>query len=70
MRAAEFLKTLIDLVDKGELSTNDNDEKSTDDTGNFMPPLQQELELLKKQNNVDSEFDEDEPPTPQQIKLR
>lgn len=69
MRAAEFLKTLIDLVDKGELS-GDNDEKATDNTGDFMPPLQQELELLKKQAGVDSEYDQENPPKPQQINLR
>ena len=59
MRAADFLKTLIDLVDKGELPLGDDDEKASDETGDFIPPLQQEIELLKKQAGVESEYDED-----------
>ena len=61
MRAADFLKTLIDLVDKGELPLDDSDDTATDNTGDFIPPLQQEIELLKKQAGVQSEYDEDTP---------
>ena len=59
MRAADFLKTLIDLVDRGELPLGDDDEKTSDETDTFIPPLQQEIELLKKQAGVSSEFDEE-----------
>jgi hypothetical protein len=59
MRAADFLKTLIDLVDKGELPLGDDNKKASDETGDFIPPLQQEIELLKKQAGVESEYDED-----------
>ena len=61
MRAADFLKTLIDLVDKGELPLGDSDDTVSDNTGDFIPPLQQEIELLKKQAGVHSEYDEDPP---------
>ena len=64
MRAADFLKTLIDLVDKGELPLDNDDEKTSDETGDFIPPLQQEIELLKKQAGVESEFDNDQPQNP------
>jgi hypothetical protein len=61
MRAADFLKTLIDLVDKGELPLDKDDDITSDNTGDFIPPLQQEIELLKKQAGVHSEYDDESP---------
>lgn len=59
MRAAEFLKALIDLVDKGELPTDDGDEKTADvsepfQNPVFVSPLQQELELSKADQGKES----------------
>jgi hypothetical protein len=68
MRAAEFLKTLIDLVDKGELDMG-KEQSETDNTGNFIPPLQQEIELMKKTAGVTSEFDQEEQEDSQTLPL-
>jgi hypothetical protein len=52
MRAAEFMRTLADLIDQLENKTDDT--KSTEvetpmSSGDVMvPPLQQKIELLKK----------------------
>lgn len=83
MRAEEFLRTLISVLDKLDKKTsekqnqpviiningennsdsadiNDNSqsgEEVTDDTGIFIPPLQQHIEILKKNAGIKSAFD-------------
>ena len=94
MRAAEFLRGLVDMVssmdretpivfnvtvndsapaapvvvnvNNGVSSTPEKEEPVVDDdVGQFVPPLQAKIELLKKSSNVKSVFDtaadEDEP---------
>lgn len=58
MRAAEFMKAFVEVVrylDKDEAA--DTEEKVDDNVGEFTPPLQAKIELLKKANNVNSVYD-------------
>jgi hypothetical protein len=52
MRAAEFMRTLADLIDQLENKTDDTKSPEAEtpmDSGDVMvPPLQQKIELLKK----------------------
>jgi len=60
MRAAEFLRTLADIVIylDGDGSHDQADGNKVDDNvGEFTPPLQAKIELLKKANNVRSVYD-------------
>lgn len=85
MRAAEFLRALVDMLDtmedekestqqpvvininNGDATTapQENPEEDEPTTDKFVPPLQQKLELLKKNaglpNVFNQETDEDEP---------
>ena len=61
MRAKEFtinipINIRIDGNGDPQVSTN-TQEPVDDNTGTFMPPLQQKIELLKKSTGVKSEFD-------------
>jgi hypothetical protein len=53
MKVAEILRKLASLVDTIE----DDGESATDDTGVMIPPLQQQIELQKKEVGIDSAFD-------------
>jgi len=71
MRAAEFMRTLADLIDQLENKTDDTKSPESEtpmDSGDIMvPPLQQKIELMKKMTNSnDDNFntaaaEEDEP---------
>jgi hypothetical protein len=71
MRAAEFMRTLADLIDQLENKTDDTKSSESEtpmDSGDIMvPPLQQKIELMKKMSNSnDDNFntaaaEEDEP---------
>jgi len=62
MRASEFLRALANTMDAlengvefpGQSSTN---EPVEDNVGEYTPPLQAKIELLKKANNVKSVYD-------------
>ena len=54
MKVAEILRKLASLVD----SIEDSGESTTDDTGVMVPPLQQQIELQKKEVGVDNVYDE------------
>lgn len=70
MRASEFLRSLantlaaletgIDVPGKNTASGQPVD----DNVGEFTPPLQTKIELLKKANNVKSVYDQDGTPAP------
>jgi hypothetical protein len=58
MRAAEFLRSLADMIDAFDGKSNaepshDAEEKDLDPT--FVPPLQQHIELAKAEQGKDSE---------------
>ena len=55
MKTAEILRKLASLVDTIE---SDGTESQTDDTGVMVPPLQQQIELHKKEVGVDNVYDE------------
>jgi hypothetical protein len=70
MRAREFtinvpITISINGDDDPVISTGNEEEVQDDDVGEFVPPLQQKIELLKKSAGVKSVFDaeagEDEP---------
>jgi hypothetical protein len=71
MRAAEFMRTLADLIDQLENKTDDTKSSESEtpmDSGDIMvPPLQQKIELMKKMTNSDDDnfntaaAEEDEP---------
>lgn len=70
MRAAEFMRTLADLIDQLENKTDDTKSSESEtpmDSGDIMvPPLQQKIELMKKMTNSNEDFntaaaEEDEP---------
>lgn len=52
MRAAEFMRTLADLIDQLENKTDDTKSPEVEtpmDSGDVMvPPLQQKIEIMKK----------------------
>ena len=58
MRAAEFMRTLADLIDQLENKTDDSTASEVEtpmDSGDVMvPPLQQKIEIMKKIAHVDS----------------
>lgn len=60
---AEFLRKLADVIDSAN-SSNDSEscdtcnDEVTDSTDIMVPPLQQQIELLKKLSGVNSVFDE------------
>ena len=59
MDSAKFLRALADLISAAQESPTENIIKS-DETPVMVPPLQQEIELMKKATNVDSVFDKTE----------
>ena len=50
MRAAEFMRTLADLIDKldGKESNDQVDDTNEPTATTFIPPLQQKLDIMKK----------------------
>jgi hypothetical protein len=69
MKMADILRDLADLLDQKETEQPEQDavepvevdrtDKDEVDSGHFIPPLQQKLELLKKAVGVQSAFDQD-----------
>jgi hypothetical protein len=62
MKIAELLRQLadrLDSIEKDAPATPDPRSAEPEDTGKFMPPNQQKLELLKKGVGVESEFDDE-----------
>jgi len=64
MRAKEFtinipINIKINGDDDPEIST-DQDEPVDDNIGDFVPPLQQKIELMKKSVGVESVYDEED----------
>jgi hypothetical protein len=63
MRAAEFMRTLADLIDQLENKTDDTKSSESEtpmDSGDIMvPPLQQKIEIMKSMANVKSSSDDD-----------
>jgi hypothetical protein len=65
MRASEFLRALANTMDAlengvefpGQAAKN---EPVDDNVGEYTPPLQTKIELLKKANNVKSVYDTDD----------
>jgi hypothetical protein len=64
MDTAKFLRALADLIDSAQCGTktivSNGAEIHSDETDMMVPPLQQEIELMKKATNVDSVFDKTE----------
>lgn len=85
MRAEEFLKTLVNILDKldkkaseqqpqpviinvngkegsAQINTSPSKEEpeevEPDNTGTFIPPLQQNIEIMKKNAGIKSAFDD------------
>lgn len=73
MHIAAILRSLADIIEKSETITphngmkqveiDDNSTSTTDDTGMFISPLQQEIELMKKNAGVDNVFNDQEEKT-------
>lgn len=64
MRASEFLRSLADTlaaleggVDAPAGFSGTDNEPTDDNVGEFTPPLQAKIELLKKSSNVKSVYD-------------
>ena len=59
MRAAEFLRTLADVINylDSDNTAQPSNEPVDDNVGEFTPPLQTKIELLKKANNIKSVYD-------------
>ena len=57
MKVAEILRKLAELVDAID-SDGADAELQSDDTGVMVPPLQQQIELQKKEVGVDNVYDE------------
>lgn len=58
MRASEFLRKLTDFIDSVEQLTDDSeDSPDTPSQAVMVPPLQQNIELLKKASGVQSIYD-------------
>lgn len=62
MRASEFLRALASTMDALENGVefprqSANDKPVDDNVGEYTPPLQAKIELLKKANNVKSVYD-------------
>ena len=63
MKAAEFMRSLADIIDAldGKDSADDEVKTPMEEPGNvFVPPLQQEIELRKKDAEVPSSKNKDE----------
>ena len=64
MRAKEFTINIpinIKINSDGEPEISTGEEEPIDDNvGEFVPPLQQKIELMKKSQGVESVFDEDD----------
>lgn len=68
MKVAEILRSLADVIEKSETVKHYNgmekvepaDDQTSDDTGMFISPLQQEMELMKKSAGVENAFDDPE----------
>jgi hypothetical protein len=63
MKIAELLRQLADRLDSIEndkpATSDSHNTEEPEDTGKFMPPNQQKIELLKKGVGVESEFDDE-----------
>ena len=72
MKAAEILRSLIDIIAREEeresqsnqpvvININNGQEETTsDETGVMVPPLQQKIELMTKSQGIDSVYDDNE----------
>jgi hypothetical protein len=65
MRASEFLRALANTMDALENGVefpgqSKKDQPVDDNVGEYTPPLQTKIELLKKANNVKSVYDTDD----------
>lgn len=65
MKTAEILRKLADLVDSVESDATES-ENIGDNTGVMVPPLQQKIELEKKEAGVDNLYDQEQAPTEEQ----
>jgi hypothetical protein len=55
MRAAEFIRTLADIIDHLDGNQTDTDQERPLEKGDVMiPPLQQKIEILKKMTDTPS----------------
>jgi hypothetical protein len=55
MRAAEFIRTLADIIDHLDSNQDDTDQERPLEKGDVMiPPLQQKIEILKKMSDTPS----------------
>jgi hypothetical protein len=55
MRAAEFIRTLADIIDHLDGNQDDTDQERPLEKGEVMiPPLQQKIEILKKMSDTPS----------------
>lgn len=55
MRAAEFIRTLADIIDHLDANQDDTDQERPLEKGEVMiPPLQQKIEILKKMSDTPS----------------
>lgn len=55
MRAAEFIRTLADIIDHLDGNQDDTDKERPLEKGEVMiPPLQQKIEILKKMSDTPS----------------
>jgi len=61
MKTAEILRKLADLVDTVESDAVESDNIG-DNTGIMVPPLQQKIELEKKEAGVDNLYDQEQAP--------
>ena len=65
MKTAEILRKLADLVDTVDGDATES-ENIGDNTGVMVPPLQQKIELEKKEAGVDNLYDQEQAPTEEQ----
>lgn len=62
MRATEIIRGILDMMDQIEDSKNIKDDGPvTDETPSMIPPLQQQIEILKKTAGIESVYDEETP---------
>jgi hypothetical protein len=55
MRAAEFIRTLADIIDHLDGNQDDTDQERPLEKGEVMiPPLQQKIEIMKSMANIPS----------------
>ena len=83
MKAAEILRSLIDIIAREEEResrssqqpvviniNNGPGDKVSDETDVMIPPLQQKIELMKKSQGIDSVYDnDDEEPEPDELEI-